>query len=29
MGETAAHLILDNSREQIEVPFNIIMRPSL
>lgn len=29
MGELAARLILDSSREQIEVPFNLIMRKSL
>jgi hypothetical protein len=29
MGELAAQLILDNSKEQIEVPFYITMRPSL
>jgi hypothetical protein len=29
MGEAAAELILDHSRAQVEVPFNINLRPSL
>jgi len=29
MGRTAAELILSNSKEHIEVPFKLTLRPSL
>jgi hypothetical protein len=29
MGKMAALIILENSRKQMEVPFNLVLRPSL